>query len=83
LSKRAALLCWTVTGDASGHSTVIFVREVPRCAHEGVGKGDAYCRVIGQAADEADPAVWTLKATYYRGEIAIAASQGLTLHEGA
>ena len=38
---------------------------------EGVGKGDAYCRVIGQAADEADPAVWTLKATYYSGGLAL------------
>jgi hypothetical protein len=51
----------------------VFVREVSRCAHEGVGKGDACCRVIGQAADEADPAVRTLRATYCRGEITLAA----------
>jgi hypothetical protein len=55
----------------------VFVREVSRCAHE----GDAYCRVLGRAAAEADPAVRTLTATYYRGEIPIAASQDLTRRE--
>jgi hypothetical protein len=50
---------------------------------EGVGKGDACCREIGQAADEADPAVRTLRATYCRGEITLTASQELTCNAGA
>jgi len=57
-------VCWTLTGYASGHSTAVFGREVfcyePAC----VGKGDAHCRVIAQAADAADPAVQALKADY-------------------
>ncbi len=67
-----------LTGYASGHSTAVFVREVSRCERKGVRKGDACCQVIGRVADEADPAVRTLRATYCRGEITIAASQGLT-----
>jgi hypothetical protein len=82
LSVRATLwcapVCWARTGSASGHSTAVLVREVSHCAHESVGKGDACCRVLGRAAAEAGPAVRTLKATYGRGAMTIAASQGLT-----
>jgi two-component system, NtrC family, response regulator HydG len=59
-----APVCWTLTGYASGHSTAVFGREVFYYEQECVGKGDARCLVIGRAADEADPAVWALKADY-------------------
>ena len=57
-------VCWTLTGYASGHSTAVFGREVFYYEQACVGKGDACCRVIGRAADEADPQVQALKADY-------------------
>ena len=59
-----APVCWTLTGYASGHSTAVFGQEVFYYERECVGKGDGRSPVIGRAADEADPAVRALKATY-------------------
>ena len=59
-----APVCWTLTGYASGHATAVFGREVFCYEPECVGKGDARCRVIAQAADAADPAVQALKDDY-------------------
>src|SRR6266571_4197817 len=59
-----APVCWTLTGYASGHSTAVFGREVFCYEPECVGKGDGHCRVIGQAADTADPKVRALQDDY-------------------
>jgi transcriptional regulator with GAF, ATPase, and Fis domain len=59
-----APVCWTLTGYASGHATAVFGREVFCYEPECVGKGDARCRVIAQAADAANPAVQALKDDY-------------------
>jgi hypothetical protein len=57
-------VCWTLTGYASGRSTAVFGREVFCYEPECVGKGDARCRVIAQAADAADPAVYARQDDY-------------------
>jgi transcriptional regulator with GAF, ATPase, and Fis domain/predicted hydrocarbon binding protein len=59
-----APVCWTLTGYASGHATAVFGQEVFCYEPECVGKGDARCRVIAQAADVADLTVQALKADY-------------------